>query len=63
MDKQTDRQTNRHTCSPDLLFAMIIAVTMRTNEMVAMVILEEAIATGTTMLLASIGIWVDVASI
>ena len=44
--------------SPDLLLATIIPVTMMTNEMVTMAILAEAIVTGITMLLASIGIWV-----
>ena len=42
---------------------MMIALTMRTNEMVTMVMLAEAITTGTTMLFASIGIWVDVTSV
>ena len=45
--------------TPDLLLAMIIAVTMRTNKMVTIkVILEQAIATGTTMLFVPIGTWV-----
>ena len=52
-----------HTSPPDLLLMMMIAVTIRTSEMVTTVILAEAIATGTTMLFASIGIWVHVAGI
>ena len=40
-----------------------MAAMMRTNEMTAMVILAEAIATGTTMLFASIGVWLLVAGI
>ena len=48
---------------PDLLFAMMIAVTMRTNEMVTTKVMEEATATGTTMLFVSIGIWLHVAGI
>ena len=45
--------------TPDLLLASIIAVTMRTNEMVTKkVMLPEAIATGTTMFCTSIGTWV-----
>ena len=50
-----------HTASPDLLLAMIMAATMRTNEMTTTAILAEAIATGTTMLFPSIGVWVLVA--
>ena len=46
---------------PDLLLAIMIAVTMRTNEMVTTKVMEEAIATGTTVLFVSIGIWVLVA--
>ena len=51
------------TCSPDLLLAMVIAVTMRIIEMVNMKIPAEAIATGTTILFPSIGIWLQVAGI
>ena len=56
-----------HTCTymhtdmytPDLLLAMMIAVTMITNDMVTIkVMLVEAIATGTTMFCTSIGTWV-----
>ena len=50
-------------CPPDLLLAMMIAVTIRTNEMVNTKVMEEAIATGTTMLFASIGTWLYVAGI
>ena len=50
-----------HTGSPDLLLAMIMAEMMRTNEMTTMVILAEAIATGTTMLFLSAGVWAHVA--
>ena len=45
-----------HTGPPDLLLAMIMAAMMRTNEMVTMVTLAEAIATGTTTLFASTGV-------
>ena len=42
-----------HTGSPDLLLAMIMAAIISTNEMTTMVILAEAIATGTTMMFVS----------
>ena len=42
---------------------MMIAVTMRTNDMVNMKTLAEAIATGTTILFPSIGIWLHGAGI
>ena len=58
-----DTHTHTHTGPPDLLLAMIMATMMRTNEMTTMVILAEAIATGTTMLFASIGVWLLVAGI
>ena len=42
---------------------MMIAVMVRTNEMVSTKVMEEAIATGTTMLFASFGTWLHVAGI
>ena len=48
---------------PDLLLAMIMAAMMTTNEMTTMIILTKAIATGTTMLFASTGVWLHVAGI
>ena len=42
---------------------MMIALTMSTNEMVTIKVMEEAIATGTATLLASTGSWLHVAGI
>ena len=50
-----------HTDSPDLLLAMIMAATMTTNEITTVIILSKAIATGTTMLFVSTGVWLHVA--